>query len=82
MATEFTFPIWPLKLEINYPFGRFHILIVLSLPPDTMYLQSALIATEFIQPLCSVSVFTNFPSEKFQILMVLSLLPETMKLLS
>ena len=72
----------PLNFLISYPFSKFHILMVSSLLPETIYLLSGLMATAYTKSLWPVNVFISYPVSKFHILMFLSQLPETMNLLS
>ena len=67
---------------LSYSSSKPHVLIVLSLLPETIYLLSGLIATEVTKLLWPVKVFISFPFSKCQIFIVLSPLPDTIYLLS
>ena len=56
IATEFTLLLWPVNVLISYPLSKFHILMVLSELPETIYLLSELIDTEVTKSLWPFNV--------------------------
>src|ERR1043166_3731066 len=73
IATLFTYPKWPERVNISFPWVKSQTLRVVSSDPETAILPSELSATHFIQAECPERVNSSVPLARSCTLSVLSI---------